>query len=135
MYFDITPYLMLDWVQVTNRYVGMEELAGLLQDCAISVCPYTDATQSGVIMTSYSLGKPVVASNVGGLGEMIEDGKTGLLVPPRDVDALANAIVALLKDNDLRAKMQQRIKYEYFVGDKSWKKIAEKYLDFYKTLR
>lgn len=131
MYFDITPYQTLDWVQVTNRYVGMEELAGLLQDCAITVCPYTDATQSGVIMTSYSLGKPVVASNVGGLGEMIDDGKTGRLVPPKDVDALADAIVTLLKDDDLRANMEQRIKSEYFVGDKSWKKITEKYLEFY----
>lgn len=134
MYFDITPYEKLDWVKVTNRYVGMQELAGLLQGCAISVCPYTDATQSGVIMTSYSLCKPVVASNVGGLGEMIEDGKTGLLVPPKDVDALADAIIALLKDDALRARMEEKIKDEYFVGEKSWKVIAEKYLKFYKSM-
>ena len=132
IYFDISPYQNLDWVKVVNRYVGMEELAGLLQNCALSVCPYTDATQSGVIMTSYSLCKPVVATNVGGLGEMVEDGKTGLLVPPKDVEALADAIIALLKDEAKRERMADNIRNDYFVGDKSWKVIAEKYIEFYK---
>lgn len=134
MYFDIEPYQKQDWVKVINRYVGMEELAGLLQNCALSVCPYTDATQSGVVMTSYSLCKPVVATNVGGLGEMVENGKTGLLVPPKDVDALADAIIALLKDDAKREKMADNIRSDYFVGDKSWKVIAEKYIEFYKTI-
>lgn len=134
MYFDIEPYQKQDWVKVINRYVGMEELAGLLQNCALSVCPYTDATQSGVIMTSYSLCKPVVATNVGGLGEMVENGKTGLLVLPKDVEALANAIIALLKDDAKREKMADNIRNDYFVGVKSWKVIAEKYIEFYKTV-
>lgn len=131
MYFDITPYEKQEWVKVINRYVGMEELASLLQDCAISVCPYTDATQSGVIMTSYSLCKPVVATNVGGLGEMVEDGKTGVLVPPKDTDALADAITSLLKNDVLREDMEKHIREDYFIGEKSWKVIAEKYLEFY----
>lgn len=134
MYFDIEPYQKQDWVKVINRYVGMEELAGLLQNCALSVCPYTDATQSGVIMTSYSLCKPVVATNVGGLGEMVENGKTGLLVLPKDVDALADAITALLKDDAKREKMADNIRNDYFVGDKSWKVIAGKYIEFYKLI-
>lgn len=134
IYFDIEPYRKQDWVKVINRYVGMEELAGLLQNCALSVCPYTDATQSGVIMTSYSLCKPVVATNVGGLGEMVENGKTGLLVLPKDVDALADAITALLKDDAKREKMADNIRNDYFVGDKSWKVIAEKYIEFYKLI-
>jgi len=131
IYFDITPYLQQDWVNILNRYVGMDELARLLQDCAITVCPYTDATQSGVIMTSYSLCKPVIATNVGGLSEMVEDGETGLLVPPKDVDALVDAIVSLLKDERKLAEMEISIKNDYFVGDKSWKVIADRYVAFY----
>lgn len=134
MYFDIAPYQKQDWVKVINRYVGMEELAGLLQHCALSVCPYTDATQSGVIMTSYSLCKPVVATNVGGLGEMVDDQKTGLLVPPKDVDALANAIIALLNNEVKREEMANNIKTEYFTGDKAWSVIAKKYIEFYKII-
>lgn len=135
MYFDIEPYQKQDWVKVINRYVGMEELAGLLQNCALSVCPYTDATQSGVIMTSYSLCKPVVATNVGGLGEMVEDGKTGILVPPKDVDALAEAIIDMLKDDAKRENMAANIRNDYFTGDKSWKVIAEKYIEFYEKIK
>lgn len=131
MYFDITPYQQHDWVKVLNRYIGMEELAGLLQGCAITVCPYTDATQSGVIMTSYSLCKPVIATNVGGLGEMIEDGKTGILVPPKDVEALADAIISLLKDRKKLNEMATSIMNDYFVGGKSWKVIADRYVAFY----
>ena len=131
MYFDVSPYEKLDWVKIINRYVGMEELAGLLQDCALTVCPYTDATQSGVIMTSYSLCKPVVATSVGGLGEMVEEGKTGLLVPPKDADALANAITSLLRNDTALDEMARNIQNDYFVGDKSWKSIAEKYVAFY----
>ena len=133
MYFDVSPYEKLDWVKIINRYVGMEELAGLLQDCALTVCPYTDATQSGVIMTSYSLRKPVVATNVGGLGEMVEEGKTGLLVPPKDADALANAITSLLRNDTALDEMARNIQNDYFVGDKSWKVIAKKYVEFYEN--
>lgn len=134
MYFDIAPYQKQDWVKVINRYVGMEELAGLLQHCALSVCPYTDATQSGVIMTSYSLCKPVVATNVGGLGEMVDNQKTGLLVPPKDVDALAHAIIALLNDDTKREEMANNIQNDYFTGDKAWSVIAKKYIEFYKFI-
>lgn len=134
MYFDISSYEKKEWVKIINRYVGMEELAGLLQNSSLTVCPYTDATQSGVIMTSYSLCKPVIATNVGGLGEMVEDGKTGLLVPPKNIDALADAIISLLKDEDTLNQMAKNIKNDYFVGEKSWKVIAEKYIEFYKTI-
>lgn len=100
-----------------------------------AVCAYgwVDATQSAVIMTSYSLCKPVVATNVGGLGEMVEEGKTGLLVPPKDADALANAITSLLRNDTALDEMARNIQNDYFVGDKSWKVIAEKYVEFYEN--
>ncbi len=134
MYFDIEPYKKLGYIEVRNYYVDMTELAGLLSRCAVSVCPYTDATQSGVIMTSYSLGKPVVATNVGGLPEMIEEGKTGYLVPPKDSRRLADAIIKILKDNEVRAAMSSYILSEYYDGVKSWKSIANKYLSYYNLL-
>lgn len=132
MYFDITEFEKLSYIQIINRYVGMEELAILLSDCSVCVCPYTDATQSGVIMTSYSLCKPVVATNVGGLGEMVDNGRTGLLVPPKSAEALAEAIIEILSDENKCRQMEANIKSDYFVNDKSWSSIADKYINVYK---
>lgn len=66
---------------------------------------------------------------------MIENGKTGLLVPPKNVDVLADAIISLLKDDALRGYMERRIREDYFVGENAWKVIAEKYLEFYKNMK
>lgn len=134
MYFDIEPYIRTGYIELQNHYVGMVELASLLSACELSVCPYTDATQSGVIMTSFSLHKPVVATNVGGLGEMIEDGKSGLLVAPKDPDALASAIISLLEDRERLNSMSRYICEEYEKGDRSWSAIADTYICFYKRI-
>lgn len=133
-YFDIKPYKQLGYIEVRNHYVGMEELALLLNRCELTVCPYTDASQSGVIMTSYSLGKPVVATNVGGLPEMIEDGKTGLLVSPKDSNSLADAIIQLLKDKKKLLSMSSYIKEQYSVGAKSWSDIVDNYINLYNAI-
>lgn len=67
-----------------------------------------------------AVGVPVVASNVGGLGEIIEDKKTGLLVPPQDKDALSRAILEILGDKNLKELLVRnaRVKFEslYTVG-------------------
>lgn len=57
------------------------------------------------VLEAQACGRPVVASEVGGIPEQIEDGRTGFLVPVRDSAALANRIVALLSNEDLRRKM------------------------------
>lgn len=133
-YFDVEPYKKLGYIEVRNHYINMDELAEVLSRCTLSVCPYTNATQSGVIMTSFSLGKPVIATNVGGLKEMVEDGKGGLIVPPKDVQALANAIISLLNDEKRIKIMSQYILNEYYQGQKSWSNIADKYIDYYNKI-
>ena len=54
--------------------------------------------QGLTILEAMALSRPVVASNVGGIPEMVEDGVTGLLVEPHDAEALTTAIVRLLTD-------------------------------------
>lgn len=128
MYFDFSPYADLDYIKLINRYIPTGELAHLLHDCAFTVCPYTDATQSGVIMTSFTMDKPVIATYVGGLSSMIDVGKTGLLVQPKDITALADSIIKLLKDEKLLKQMSSNIHKVYYEGYASWDIIAKDYL-------
>ncbi len=65
----------------------------------VAVLPSYREAQGLSILEAMALSRPVVASNVGGIPEMITDGVTGLLVPPHDADALADAIVRLLRDH------------------------------------
>jgi glycosyltransferase involved in cell wall biosynthesis len=57
------------------------------------------------LLDAMAAGKPIVATRAGGIPEVVADGETGILVPPRDHDALAEAIVRLLKDETLRRQM------------------------------
>jgi glycosyltransferase involved in cell wall biosynthesis len=90
---------------VHNQFVSTEQRAELFRQASVVVLPYVEASQSGVIPIAYSFMKPVVATTVGGLPDMVEHGRTGYLVPPRDEQALANAIVRLLRDAALRTQM------------------------------
>ena len=92
-------------VVVHNEYIPDERRSQLFRQASVVVLPYVEASQSGVIPLAYSFMKPVVATTVGGLPEMVEDGRTGYLVPPRDERALADAIVRLLRDKTLCLQM------------------------------
>jgi glycosyltransferase involved in cell wall biosynthesis len=90
---------------VYNEYLPDERRSELFRQATLVVLPYVDASQSAVIPVAYSFMKPVVATTVGGLPEMVDHGRTGYLVPPRDERALADAIVRLLRDKARRAQM------------------------------
>lgn len=134
MYFDIDSYRKYDWLNIQNHYIPIEDIAEYVQRCSFVVCPYTDATQSGVIMTAYGLNKPVIATKVGGLPEMVIEGKTGLLIPPNDIEALATAIIQILNDDDTRHKLYNYIHSNYFLGDLSWNTITDKYVSIYNSI-
>jgi glycosyltransferase involved in cell wall biosynthesis len=113
-----------------NGYVPNPQLVRLIRRSALVVCPYTDATQSGVLMTAYAFGKPVLATAVGGIPEVVEEGVSGMLVPPRNADALANAMLEMLKNGRLNA-MSSQIKEIAHTGSFSWEKIASDTLQVY----
>ena len=94
--------------EVHSEFVSGEEMAGYFKRACVVVVPYLVSTSSGVLMTSYAFGKPVVASNVAGLKEYVEPDSTGLLVPPGDTEQLADAIIRLLSDNKLRQRLGTR---------------------------
>lgn len=74
--------------------------------CTIALAPSVWAEPFGIVaLEAMVAGKPLVASNTGGLADTVVHGETGLLVPPGDVDALAGGIRQLLKDPELRARL------------------------------
>lgn len=87
---------------VYNEYVSDEKRAELFRRASIVVLPYIEASQSGVIPIAYRFGKPVVVTSVGGLPAMVDHGRTGYIVPPRNETALAEAIVHLLQNDKMR---------------------------------
>lgn len=116
---------------VHNYRISYKEGAELFQRCSVVALPYIDASQSGVIPTAYGFKKSVVVTNVGAIPEIVDDGVTGFIVPPRDPEALARAILKLLKDNRLRKQMGENA-YKKLKTDFSWHKIAEKTIEVYK---
>lgn len=91
--------------ELHNEYIPDSEVARYFRQSSIVVLPYTEATQSAVIPVAYTFARPVVATNVGGLPDLVDDGRTGLLIPPRNEKALAEAIIKLLKDDAARRQM------------------------------
>lgn len=94
-------------IELIDRVVSTPEVARLFAESSVVVLPYVEATQSGPLAIALAYGKPVVATRVGGLPEMIDEGRSGLVVPPRDSEALAEALVKVLRDDALRQRLAQ----------------------------
>lgn len=131
-HFDISEYAALPYIDIRNRFIPDEELVALMNKTQFMVCPYTDATQSGVIMSSFTFGTPVIATRVGGLPEMLGNGKYGMLVKEKDTDALYQGICSLLSDEEELADYRKEIAKDYTSdGYLSWKTIAEELRESY----
>lgn len=79
-------------VRFENRFIANEDVGNYFAAADVVTLPYHSASQSGVIPIAYAMDRPVVATRVGGLPEVVFEGETGYLVPPEDAPALAAAI-------------------------------------------
>lgn len=85
-------------VTVVDRYVSNEETGTFFAAADVVVLPYTHVTQSAVVQLAFAFDKPVITTSVGELPRVVEEGKTGLIVPPQDSRALAAALVLFARD-------------------------------------
>jgi glycosyltransferase involved in cell wall biosynthesis len=86
-------------------WVLIEEVSSFHNSIDIAVFP-SEADSFGVsILEAGACGKPVIVSRVGGLVEVVEENKTGLIIPPRDPEALAEAIALLLDNKEMRESL------------------------------
>lgn len=120
-------------VRVINRFISDAEVACLFQRARLVVLPYTQASQSGVLAIALAFGKASIVTEVGGLPEAVGFGKAGLIVPPNDPHALAEAIACAWHDPELRQRLGAagRARVEQEIG---WPIISQRHLALYRDL-
>lgn len=133
IYFNFENYANLDYIILINRYITVPELSGLLKSCLFTVCPYKDATQSGVVQTAFTMGVPAIVTNVGALPIAVEDGITGLVIPPCNSDAIEDACNKLIMNPQLIAEMKHNIA-SIWQKNMNWDVITEKYMEVYENI-
>lgn len=102
---------MADNVRFDSEYIPDARVAQYFSAVDVVVQPYLRATQSGVAQIAFHFGKPVITTDVGGLAEIVPDGKAGLVVPPEAPEALAKGIITYFNDN-LEERMVQEVERE-----------------------
>jgi len=120
-----------DHFEVLNYRIPDAKVAELFQSASVVALPYLEASQSGVIPVAYAFGKPVVATTVGGIPDIVDEGQTGFLIPPDNVQALADAIIAMLRDPQRRLEMGRKALLKS-QQELSWAGIARKTVEVYR---
>lgn len=133
IYFDFTEYRKLDYIMLYNDYIPIKQLANFLCNAEFCVCPYVDATQSGVLMTAFSARLPAIVTNVGALPAMVGNNEYGMIVSSKNVNELAEGIFRLLSDNKMLEMYKSNISTKWF-KENSWEIIADKYILEYQNL-
>lgn len=125
----------LKGVTIINEFISPQDLNALIASSSFIVCPYIEATQSGVVMTAYAHLKPVIGTITGGLPEMIIHNRTGILVDAKNSDMLATAMIELASSREKLLQLQEGILEDYFTdGARSWKSITNKLVNIYEKI-
>jgi len=93
-------------VRFDFRFIPDDEIAAWFAACDVVLAPYRSEAQSGVALTAFHFGRPVIAASVGGFPELIEEGRNGLLVEPENPDRFAEAVDRFFRGCD-RAAMER----------------------------
>jgi D-inositol-3-phosphate glycosyltransferase len=113
---------LADAVTLEDGYVPNERVGLYFSAADVVVLPYRSATQSGIVPIAYQLERPVICTDVGGLAEVVEHGRTGLICPPLDVEALAQSVLRFYEE-DLEDRFVTRIREKRV--EYSWDRMAE----------
>ena len=113
-------------------FISGDEKYAYYKSADIYVHPSRYETFGVVLLEAMACGKPVIASNVGGIPFVVEDGKTGLLFESENVEELVEKIMLLLRDEEMRAKMGEagRNRARGF----TWERSAEMTVEVYKEV-
>jgi glycosyltransferase involved in cell wall biosynthesis len=124
---------LAEHVVLDTRYIPLEEVGALMGLATVAVYPYRSSTQSGALQVAYTFGRPVVATDVGGLPEAVERGRSGFLVPPNAPPELADAILKLVANHEL-AKIMGEYARHLSETRFSWRAVARQIVKVYAGL-
>jgi glycosyltransferase involved in cell wall biosynthesis len=124
---------LLERTTLDLRFLPEPTLAAYLCAADVMVLPYRAVTSSAMLLSARRYGCPIVATDVGDLGEIVRDGESGLLVPPESPEQLGAAIERLLAAPDLAARLGQAGQAAA-LGPEGWPEAARRTLALYRTL-
>jgi len=111
-------------------YVSYDELPRYYETADIFCAPAIGWESFGIILLeAMAMGKPIIASNIDGYASLVTHGVEGLLVPPKDEEMLAQALITLMANESLRREMGARGRVK--AADYSWEHIARRVLNYY----
>ena len=111
-------------------YASQDDLPRYYKTADIFCAPATGWESFGmVLLEAMALGKPIVASNIAGYASVVTHGDDGILVPPKDEEKLAQALLSLMSDQSLRQQMGANGKLK--AQEYGWEHIAKRVLDYY----
>lgn len=115
------------------EYIPLEKVSTYFSASDIVVLPYINIYQSGILYLAFAHKRPVIVTNVGGLPEVVEEGKNGFIIPANDPNALTDAIIKSFADVKKLEEMGNYA-YEKAKQDYSWDNIAKKTIEVYKDV-
>ncbi|MGN1295442.1 MAG: glycosyltransferase family 4 protein [Bacilli bacterium] len=118
-------------VEITDREVSDDEMNDFFKNTTCVILPYSNATQSGVIVDAYKLSKPVIAFNVGAICEQVENGISGYLIENNNIDEFAKIIKEINDMNDESLKSLQQRAYDYGYKKYSAQKNKEIFIKYF----
>jgi glycosyltransferase involved in cell wall biosynthesis len=111
-------------VRLIEGYIPIEDVRPLFAAARVVVTPYLEGSQSGVVHLAMTMGRAVVATDVGDIGTTVVDGETGRVVPAGDAAALAEGLGHVVADRRLAARMGAAGRARLDDGS-TWEKVAE----------
>jgi phosphatidyl-myo-inositol alpha-mannosyltransferase len=115
-------------------HVSYDDLARYQHTADVVCAPATGNESQGIVLLeAMAAGRPLVASNIDGYASVITQGVEGLLVRPKDVDALAAALIELLSDPDQRREMGEKGRQR--AQEYRWDRVSQRVLTYYERLQ
>ncbi len=113
--------------------ISQELVSSLIAGCEVLALGSRSEAFGIVLLEAMAAGKPVIATAIGGIPELVSHGQNGLLVPPEDPEALSNAMAQLLADAELRRVMGQHGR-SFVQRHYTWERQGERFLDLYRKV-